>query len=218
MNDLLKHILETPTETEVIEFKEAKNQYDTNKLGQYFSALSNEANLKGLKSAWLLFGVKNDKSIVGTTISDKQLNEYKEEIAKNTSPKIGFVEVHRVNHQEGKVIILEIPASPSGMPIAWKGHFYGRDGESLGALHLEEIQRIRNQIVQKDWSSEIVKGATIDDINNEAIAYAKRIIGTFEASQKEGKGAYSLDGKMIDMPLVKNAQKVLERAKAAGKI
>jgi citrate lyase subunit beta-like protein len=53
--------------------------------------------------------------------------------------------------------------------------------------------------------------------NNESIAYAKRIIETFEASQKEGRGAYSLDGKMIDMPLVKNARKVLERAQAAGK-
>ena len=53
--------------------------------------------------------------------------------------------------------------------------------------------------------------------NDEAVAYAKRIVETFEANQKEGKGAYSLDGKMIDMPLVKNAQKVLERAKTAGK-
>ncbi|MBI3738410.1 MAG: CoA ester lyase [Chloroflexi bacterium] len=53
--------------------------------------------------------------------------------------------------------------------------------------------------------------------NDKAIAYAKRVVETFEASQKEGKGAYALDGKMIDMPLVKNAQKVLERAKAAGK-
>jgi citrate lyase beta subunit len=49
------------------------------------------------------------------------------------------------------------------------------------------------------------------------IEEARRIIETFEASQKEGKGAYALDGKMIDMPLLKNAQKVLERAKAAGK-
>ncbi|MBM3180544.1 MAG: CoA ester lyase [Chloroflexi bacterium] len=47
--------------------------------------------------------------------------------------------------------------------------------------------------------------------NEEAIANAKRIVETFEASQKEGRGAYSLDGKMIDMPLVKNARKVLER-------
>ena len=54
--------------------------------------------------------------------------------------------------------------------------------------------------------------------SGEAIAYAKRIVETFEESQRGGKGAYSLDGKMIDMPLLKNAQKVLDRAKAAGKI
>jgi citrate lyase subunit beta-like protein len=54
--------------------------------------------------------------------------------------------------------------------------------------------------------------------NDEAIFYAKQIVETFETSQKEGKGAYSLDGKMIDMPFLKNAQKVLERAKAAGKM
>ncbi len=53
--------------------------------------------------------------------------------------------------------------------------------------------------------------------SDDAIAYAKRIVETFEASQKEGRGAYSLDGKMIDMPLLKNAQKVLARARAAGK-
>jgi len=54
--------------------------------------------------------------------------------------------------------------------------------------------------------------------SDKAIEYAKRVVETFEASQKEGKGAYALDGKMIDMPLLRNAQKVLDRAKAAGKI
>ncbi|PWH13089.1 MAG: hypothetical protein DDG60_11115 [Anaerolineae bacterium] len=52
----------------------------------------------------------------------------------------------------------------------------------------------------------------------EAIAYARRVVETFEAHQNEGKGAYELDGKMIDLPLLKNAQKVLERARAAGKL
>jgi citrate lyase beta subunit len=54
--------------------------------------------------------------------------------------------------------------------------------------------------------------------SDEAIAYARRVVETFESSQKEGKGAYALDGKMIDMPLLKNAQKVLDRARAAGKL
>jgi citrate lyase beta subunit len=70
---------------------------------------------------------------------------------------------------------------------------------------------------------QIIHPAQVDPVqtaftpNDEAIAYARRIVETFEASQKEGRGAYSLDGKMIDMPLLKNAKKVLERAKAAGK-
>jgi citrate lyase beta subunit len=51
-----------------------------------------------------------------------------------------------------------------------------------------------------------------------AIEYARRIVESFESSQREGKGAYALDGKMIDMPLLKNAQKVLDRARAAGKL
>lgn len=54
--------------------------------------------------------------------------------------------------------------------------------------------------------------------SDEAIAYARRVVETFEAHQGEGKGAYELDGKMIDLPLLKNAQRVLARARAAGKL
>jgi citrate lyase beta subunit len=53
--------------------------------------------------------------------------------------------------------------------------------------------------------------------DDEAIANAKRLVEAFESHQKEGKGAFGLDGQMIDLPLVKFAQNVLERAKAAGK-
>ena len=54
--------------------------------------------------------------------------------------------------------------------------------------------------------------------SDEAIAYAKRVVESFESSQREGRGAYALDGRMIDMPLLKNAQKVLDRARAARKL
>ena len=70
------------------------------------------------------------------------------------------------------------------------------------------------QIIHPNQVSAVQEAFTPSE---EAIAYARRIIETFELSQKEGKGAYSLDGKMIDMPLLKNAQKVLARARAAGK-
>jgi citrate lyase beta subunit len=71
------------------------------------------------------------------------------------------------------------------------------------------------QIIHPNQVSVVQEAFTPSDA---AIEYAKRIVESFESSQKEGKGAYALDGKMIDMPLLKNAQKVLERAKAAGKL
>lgn len=57
----------TAWECEVVEFKRAGNDYDTDKIGEYFSALSNEANLRGQDRAWLVFGV-DDKSrtVVGS--------------------------------------------------------------------------------------------------------------------------------------------------------
>jgi ATP-dependent DNA helicase RecG len=173
MNTLLQNLLQSDTETEVLEFKEAKNQYSKDKLGQYFSALGNEANLKGNACAYLLMGVKNDKTIVGTNISDSQINEYKKEIADHTSPCLSFTNVHRVNHPNGKVLIFEIPAAPKGMPIAWKGHRYGRDGESLGGLNDNEFDRIRWQIQAVDWSKEIINDATINDLDKQALQKAR---------------------------------------------
>jgi len=47
---------------------------------------------------------------------------------------------------------------------------------------------------------------------------ARRLVEAFEMQQARGAGAFALDGRMIDMPLVRSAQNVLERARAAGKI
>lgn len=173
MTEVLNNLLSLSSENEVVEFKEAKNQFDKNKLGQYFSALSNEANLLGQKVAYLLFGIDNDKNIVGTNISEQQVNEYKQEIANNTSPSINFVKVHLLNTDKGNVLIFDIPAAPQGMPIAWKGHYYSRNGESLTALNIEKVERIRNQISATDWSAKTIDEATIADLSVEAIKEAR---------------------------------------------
>ncbi|RYZ95967.1 MAG: hypothetical protein EOO68_17660, partial [Moraxellaceae bacterium] len=50
-------------ENEIVEFKEAKNSYDFLKLGKYFSALSNEANLCDKPFGWLVFGIKDKDKV-----------------------------------------------------------------------------------------------------------------------------------------------------------
>jgi citrate lyase beta subunit len=71
------------------------------------------------------------------------------------------------------------------------------------------------QVIHPNQVAPVQEAFTPDD---ESIASARRLVEAFESHQKEGKGAFALDGQMIDMPLLKNAQKVLERARAAGKI
>ncbi|MBT3322288.1 MAG: CoA ester lyase [Anaerolineae bacterium] len=50
------------------------------------------------------------------------------------------------------------------------------------------------------------------------IDYAQRLLSAFESAEEEGAGAIDFEGKMIDMPLVKSARLVIERAKLSGKI
>lgn len=173
MDAILDKLLSLSTENEVVEFKEAKTQFSKDKLGKYFSALSNEANLKELSNSWLVLGVKDNKAIVGTSISDKQLNEYKAEIVQFTSPRSSFTNIHKVTKNGKNVLIIEIPSAPKGNPISWKGFNYGRDGESLGPLTTEEFEKIRAQNKQFDWSAQIINQATINDLSDEAILVAK---------------------------------------------
>lgn len=79
----LERLLALSAENEVVEFKEAKHGYDFHKLGKYFSALCNEANLKGVPVAWLVFGVNDQRQVVGSAFrpARKDLDSLKEEIA-----------------------------------------------------------------------------------------------------------------------------------------
>ena len=86
---------------------------------------------------------------------------------------MSFTDVVR-NRIEGKnIIIFKIPPAPRGIPVSWKGHFYAREGESLVALSIEKIERIRKQ-AQYDWSAEIVPNADLNDLDEGAIAAARK--------------------------------------------
>lgn len=166
-------------ENEVAEFKEANNDYDKEKIGQYFSALSNEANLKGLQCGWLIFGVRNkDRKICGTNYRNtKGLDTLKQEIAVNTTGGSSFIDIYEVypivEGEQKRVIMFQIPAASTGIPTGWKNHYYGRNGESLGALSIEEQDRIRGQ-EKRDWSKQIVEAATIECLDKSALVLARQ--------------------------------------------
>lgn len=163
-------------EHETAEFKEAGNDYDTDKIGAYFSALSNEANLRGAERGWLIFGVRNkNRQIVGTDYrpQPERLQSLKMQVAQSTEPSITFRNIHELRHEDGRVVLMEIPAAPRGMPISWKGHYHARAGESLTSLGLDKLDEIRRQTIDQDWSAQIVPSAGLADLDQAAIAKAR---------------------------------------------
>jgi len=163
-------------EDEVVEFKKAENNFDFDDLGKYFSALSNEANLRDKGFAWLVFGVHDKtREILGTSFKNsmKSLQKLKQDLSQHTTDNNTFRDIYELNVEGKRVLMFQIPATPRGIPMAWQGHFYARRGESLGALDMNKYEEIRRQTVNEDWTAEVVADATLDDLDTKAIAKAR---------------------------------------------
>ena len=65
--------------------------------------------------------------------------------------------------------------------------------------------------------------AQVDVINDaytptdERIAWAERVLDARERAAAEGQGVFRVDGEMVDAPLVAQAERVVELARAAEK-
>lgn len=169
-------------EDELVEFKEAKGQYSEDKIGQYFSAISNEANLKQQQYGWLVLGVSENKEkhVVGTSFKVGKmalLERFKYEISRHTTDGMTFLDIVELFPiYEGiplRVLMFKIPAAVAGMPTSWKTRYYARNGDSLVPLQQYKIDAIRNQ-ERRDWSKHILPGATLDHLDTEAVAFARK--------------------------------------------
>ena len=87
----------------------------------------------------------------------------------------------------------------------------GLRAESLQGAHMGYTGK---QIIHPNQVEPVQESFTPSD---EAVAQARRVVDAAEQHQEAGKGAFALDGKMVDAPVVKAAEWVLERARAAGK-
>lgn len=168
-------------EHEIVEFKSATGGYSEDKIGQYFSAISNEANLAGKQYGWFVLGVSEtkEKHPVGTAFKNGPmtlLERFKYTISQNVTDAMTFLDIIElypiVDGKPKRVLMFKIPAAIAGMPTEWKTRCYARNGESLISLQQYKIDVIRNQ-ERRDWSKLILGGATIENLDREAIAFAR---------------------------------------------
>jgi ATP-dependent DNA helicase RecG len=155
----LEQWLLAPAETERLEFKEAKQQYDTTKLLRYCIALANEGG------GHLVLGVTNKppRNVVGTQAfsSATSLNEIKSLIVERLRFR---VEVTELDHANGRVLVFEIPTRPVGQAFTFEGAYLMRAGEELVPMTPDMLKRIFAEDRQ-DWFFQAARSdASSDDV------------------------------------------------------
>ena len=174
-------------ESEVVEFKEANSAYSFKDIGKYFSALGNEANIRGKNEGWLIFGITNKGEFKGTDYrKNGNLQSLKKEIANNTNERMTFLDIYEITMEKCRIVAFQIPPAMPGIPTTWNGAAWAREHESLVPLPMNKVDLIRSQ-VGLDWSKEIVNEATIEDLDPEAVAYARKMFFQKQENRKQAK-------------------------------
>lgn len=147
-------------EDENLEFKEAKNHFDFEKLTKYCAAIANEGGGK------IILGVtdKLPRRVVGC-----------QEFHNMERTKAGLVErlhlridAEEINHIEGRILIFHVPSRPIGYPIQYKGSYWMRAGEDLVPMTQDQLKKIFAES-GPDFSSEICLTASFSDLDPVAV-------------------------------------------------
>lgn len=152
-------------EGECCEFKEARNDFDFEKLVKYCAAV---ANCGGGK---VILGVsdKRPRQVVGSQAFD-QPERTRSGLRDRLPLRIDFDEIP---HPNGRVLVFHVPGRPVGTPIQDKGIYWTRDGDSLVPMPEEELRAIFAE-AGHDFSASECKDATLADLDNAAIEDFRR--------------------------------------------
>ncbi len=136
------------SETQNLEFKEAKTQYDNKKLYKYCVALANEGG------GYLVLGIANKtpRAVVGSQAFNDPVA-----MAAKIFTAIDFrVEVEVVQHPDGRVVVFQIPSRPKGTAYHYEGSYLMRSGEELVPMSEDQLRKIFAE-GQPNWLEGIAK-------------------------------------------------------------
>jgi predicted HTH transcriptional regulator len=134
------------SETQNLEFKEAKTQYDYTKLCKYCVALANEGG------GHLILGIadKLPRQVVGSNAVNDTVD-----MASKLFQDIGFrVDIEEVNHPDGRVVVFSVPSRPRGTAYHFGGAYLMRSGQQLVPMTEDQLRKIFSE-GQPSWLDEI---------------------------------------------------------------
>ncbi len=144
------------SETQNLEFKEAKNQYDSRKLFKYCVALANEGG------GYFVLGIadKPPRDVVGSQAFPDAVAT-----AAKIFTAVGFrVEVEEVHHPDGRVVVFQTPSRPRGTAYHYEGSYLMRSGEELVPMSEDQLRKIFAE-GQPSWLEEMaIQGLSGQDV------------------------------------------------------
>lgn len=144
------------SETQILEFKEAKTQFDNSKLYKYCVAIANEGG------GHLLLGIgdKPPRPIVGTQAFRDPVG-----MSEKILEAVGFrVDIEEVIHPDGRVLVFHKPSRPRASAHALDGAYWMRSGEQLVPMSLDRLRAILDE-GKPDWLEEY----SLKDLTSERV-------------------------------------------------
>jgi|GEM_PF-1246256 len=145
-----------------LECKAARTTFDSRKLRKYLCALANEGG------GHFVLGVSDQppRHVLGTTALPNvyaDLNQIQQDL--RPPPALNAREV---DHPDGRVLVFEVAARPRGQAIRYDNIPWARRGESLVPMDDAVLRAVL--LEDADASAEICLGATLDDLDGDALA------------------------------------------------
>jgi ATP-dependent DNA helicase RecG len=138
-----------PKETQRLEFKEAKNQFDSRRLFSYCVAIANEGG------GQLVLGIKDQppRDVVGSAAFTDLIGT-----AEKIFEIVGFrVDLEQVAHPDGRVLIFHVPSRPKGTAYHLDGQYLMRSGQQLVPMSEDQLRKIFAEGAP-DWIEESCQG------------------------------------------------------------
>ena len=168
------------------EFKEAKNRFDFTEAAKYCCALSNCGGGK------LILGIsdKRPRKVVGSE-AFAQPERTRKDLMDKLRVRIDFT----IYEYEGKrILVFDIAGRPAGLPVQVGGIAWWRDGDSLVRMSEEKRREIYEE-TGHDFSADICKNATFEDLDENAI----QVFRETWATKSENTRLQNMDVKQLLM-------------------
>jgi ATP-dependent DNA helicase RecG len=143
-------------EAERLEFKEAKSNFDYDKLAKYCSALANEGGGR------IILGVtdRRPRRVVGS----HAFLEPGRTVAQLTRSLQFRIEFEEIQHPDGRVLVFTAPPHSLGVPVQHEGIYWARAGDELRPMPPDQLRRIFDEAAP-DFSAQLHPQAVLSDLD-----------------------------------------------------